>query len=216
MHQITIGNATLYLGDCLEILPTLPDVDAVVTDPPYGTGWIVGGGKRAGVFKAAQKREAWDEWDTQWLSMIRANSFAVFSPDPRIGALQAVAGVPTRLRYYVKSNPRPPIGGNDAPSIEPVVIWPRVRNSAGPAHLVAYNGDAVHPCQKPLPVIEWLVAGVSDAGAVVLDPFMGSGTTGVACANLVRKFIGIELERRYFDIACERIAAAYAQQRLFA
>jgi site-specific DNA-methyltransferase (adenine-specific) len=215
MTKVEIGNATLYLGDCLEILPTLPPVDTVVTDPPYGTGWIVGG-KRQGVFKASQKREAWDEWDMQWLSLVSASSFAVFSPDPRIGALQGAAGVPTRLRYYVKSNPRPPIGGNDAPSIEPVVIWPKVRNSTGPAHLVAYNGDAVHPCQKPLPVMEWLVAGVSDAGAVVLDPFMGSGTTGVACANLGRRFIGIEVDEKYFEIARSRIEAAHAQQRLFA
>jgi DNA modification methylase len=73
-----------------------------------------------------------------------------------------------------------------------------------------------HPCAKPIKATEWLVEKVSIAGDTILDPFMGSGTTGVACANLGRKFIGIEIEPKYFDIACERISAAYAQRRLFA
>jgi DNA modification methylase len=63
--------------------------------------------------------------------------------------------------------------------------------------------------------MDWCLTKIPDA-QTILDPFMGSGTTGVACANLGRKFIGIEIERKYFDIACERIAAAYAQGRLFA
>jgi DNA modification methylase len=70
-----------------------------------------------------------------------------------------------------------------------------------------------HPTEKPLALMEWCVA-KTDGG--VIDPYMGSGTTGVACANLGRAFIGIEREPKYFDIACERISAAYAQQRLFA
>ena len=73
-----------------------------------------------------------------------------------------------------------------------------------------------HPCPKPQKAWTWLVDKVASPTSTVLDPFMGSGTTGVACANLGRKFIGIEIERKYFDIACERIEAAYAQGRLFA
>jgi len=76
------------------------------------------------------------------------------------------------------------------------------------------DGGKVHPTQKPTRVMEWCLGFLPEA-ETILDPFMGSGTTGVACANLGRKFIGIELEERYFDIACERIAAAYAQGRLF-
>jgi len=76
------------------------------------------------------------------------------------------------------------------------------------------DGKREHPTQKPLRVILWSLGFVPTA-ATVLDPFMGSGTTGVACANLGRKFIGIEIEPKYFDIACERIAGAYAQRRLF-
>jgi DNA modification methylase len=75
------------------------------------------------------------------------------------------------------------------------------------------NREFCHPSQKPVEVMRWCIP--SDARSV-LDPYMGSGTTGVACANLGRKFIGIEIERKYFDIACERIDNAYRQARLFA
>ena len=72
-----------------------------------------------------------------------------------------------------------------------------------------------HPTQKPICLMEWCLSFVPDA-QTILDPYMGSGTTGVACANLGRKFIGIEIEEKYFNIACERITAAQAQLRLFA
>jgi DNA modification methylase len=75
------------------------------------------------------------------------------------------------------------------------------------------NGPKLHPWQKPEALLMWCVE--KTKGETVLDPFMGSGTTGVACANLGRKFIGIEIEKKYFDIACERIEAAYSQGRLF-
>jgi DNA modification methylase len=75
------------------------------------------------------------------------------------------------------------------------------------------RGD--HPTQKPVTVMEWAIRQCKKDPMTILDPFMGSGTTGVACANLGRKFIGIEIEEKYFDIACERITAAQAQGRLF-
>jgi DNA modification methylase len=77
------------------------------------------------------------------------------------------------------------------------------------------NGGRQHPTEKPVKLMDWCIGFYPDA-LIILDPFMGSGTTGVACANLGRKFIGIEIEPKYFDIACERITAAYAQGRLFA
>jgi DNA modification methylase len=73
-----------------------------------------------------------------------------------------------------------------------------------------------HPTQKPERIMEWSVDLAGPMARTVLDPYMGAGTTGVACANLGRAFVGIEIDRKYFDIACERITAAYAQQRLFA
>lgn len=205
-----IGDATLYLADCLDIIPGV-FADAVITDPPYGTGWILGGGKRAGEFKAKTVAAHWDSWNIEWLKACSAATYAVFAPDGRVGDLMLAAGTPCRMRYYVKSNPRPPLGGNDSPSVEPIVIWPRVRFSTGPAHRIAYNGDAVHPCQKPLSIMEWLVHDLTNQSETILDPFMGSGTTGVACTKLGRKFIGIEADEKYFHIACQRIEDAERQ-----
>ena len=77
---------------------------------------------------------------------------------------------------------------------------------------LGYEKD--HPTQKPVELMQWCLGFIPDA-KTILDPFMGSGTTGVACANLGRKFIGIEIEPKYFDIACKRIEIAYSQPRLF-
>lgn len=206
-------DCVLYLGDCRDILPSLEKADALITDPPYGTGWVMGGGTQAGDFKASATRPDWDEWNLDWLTLVQADVFAVFCPDTRIGDLQQAAG-DTRLRYYIKSNPRPPLGGRDAPSVEPIVIWPGVRYSRGPAHMGAYNGDAVHPCQKPLAIMAWLVRDLTQSGDMVIDPFMGSGTTGIACSNLDRRFVGVEKDLKYFDIACRRIETAATAPKL--
>jgi site-specific DNA-methyltransferase (adenine-specific) len=101
------------------------------------------------------------------------------------------------------------------------IIWRKTPGASRTFRLVwrgicrhaEYHEEIRHPTQKPVALMDWLVR--MTAGTV-LDPFMGSGTTGVACAALNRPFVGIEVERKYFDIACERIAAAYAQGRLFA
>lgn len=81
---------------------------------------------------------------------------------------------------------------------------------------MAKKEEREHPTQKPVPVMEWAIAQAPADVVTVCDPFMGSGTTGVACVNLGKSFTGIERERKYFDIACERIARAQAQERLFA
>jgi DNA modification methylase len=119
------------------------------------------------------------------------------------------------MRYYVKTNPRPPLAGHDTPSVEPIVIWPRVKYSAGPAHLCAYNDDAEHPAQKPLEIMKWLVRDLTRQGETVLDPFMGSGSTGAAAVRLGRRFIGVEKHEPYFDIALRRISEALRQPDLF-
>ena len=200
-----IGDATLYLGDCLEILPTLPKVDAVVTDPPYGIGFASQPTKWQR--RASQAPEAWDDSTVSRLPDLLA-----------LGDVQVVWGgnyyrLPPSRGWLSWLKPDAP------PSMAHFELaWTNQdRNAKQIKHSIgATNAERVgHPTQKPLSVMEWTLAQFPEATSI-LDPFMGSGTTGVACANLGRKFIGIEIEERYFDIACERIAAAYAQGRLFA
>lgn len=200
-----IGNATLYLGDCLDILPTLDKVDAVITDPPYGIG--MDGGK---IGKASYKKHS--NWDA-------------FAPD--VSWIVAM-NIPTVI-----------FGGNyfDLPASKCWLVWDK--ETAGvttfaDAELAWTNLDKAvrlkrhlwsgpymkekeirfHPTQKPLGVMKWAIEQAGNP-QIILDPFMGSGTTGVACAQLGRSFIGIEREPAYFDIACKRIEQAYKQGQLF-
>lgn len=200
------AGVSLYHGDCREVLPALclPAPLCVVSDQPYGTGWVRGGGK-VGEFAGEHEKPAWDTWDDSWLALVKPqpNCWALFCPDSAVSLLARALGRVYRLRYYVKTNPRPPLCGNDTPSVEPIFVSPRVRFGTGPAHFLAYNGDSpLHPCQKPEQLMRWLVEGVAAPDETVLDPFAGSGTTLLACAQLGRQSVGIEAEERY----CETIA----------
>jgi DNA modification methylase len=216
VNPVVIGNATLYHGDCLEILPTLPKVDAVVTDPPYGIGEAAG--KNASRSKHAISKDYGDDaWDDQPISpelmrmVIEAGKYAcIFG-----GNYYALA--PSRCwLVWDKEN-----GANDFADCE--LAWTNfpkaVRRIRYMWHgMLRANNEARgdHPTQKPIGVMEWAINHVPKPAQTILDPFMGSGTTGVACMNLGRKFIGVELERKYFDIACERIDQAQRQSRMFA
>jgi site-specific DNA-methyltransferase (adenine-specific) len=233
MRVETIGDATLYLGDCREILPTLGNVSAVVTDPPYGdadthgkhlAGVILKNGepaRQALGFAGISEEECislarqWTEISCRWV---------IFTCEWKFCSALDRAGLLVRLGIWRKPDGAPQFTG-DRPGTgwEAVAIchrpgkkrwngggkhafwdWPKGQNKSG------------HPTGKPIGLLSELVSDFTDPGELILDPFMGSGTTGVACANLGRKFIGIEIEPKYFDIACERIRAAQAQQRLFA
>lgn len=205
MRVETVGNATLYCGDCYELLEEIGTVDVVATDPPYGIGFA--GQPTKWQRRAGHEPQSWDDRPAHRVPEIAA-----------LGRLQAVWGG----NYYEL----PPSRGwlswfkPDAPpsmaSFE--LCWTnRDQNARQIMHSIsATNPERVgHPTQKPLAVMEWTLTQIG-ADGVILDPFMGSGTTGVAAANLGHRFIGIEIEPKYFDIACERIAAAYSQGRLFA
>ena len=200
-EKVVIGNATLYHGDCLEILPTLPKVDAVITDPPYGIGIA------ANPFRQKHEAKAWDN-----------------APASPTHIAACLASAPACLIW----------GGNyfDLPPTQGFIIWDKVQpedfssamceyawtNVSKPAklfrrHVVSYEKH--HPTTKPIELMRWSVEWMGQP-RTILDPFMGSGTTGVACMQLGRKFIGIEIERKYFDIACERIDNAQRQARMFA
>lgn len=207
-----IGDCTLYLGDCLEILPTLGKVDAVVTDPPYGIGES-NERNQSRVRLATPKDYGHYDWDR-----------APASPE-QISAIRACS------RHQII------FGGNyfNLPPTSCWLIWDKQNtgdfadcemawtnlNKAVRRVYWRWNGmirkgheERHHPTQKPLGVMEWCLTHVPDA-KTILDPFMGSGTTGVACAKLRRKFIGIEIEPKYFDIACRRIEDAYRQPDMF-
>jgi site-specific DNA-methyltransferase (adenine-specific) len=199
-----IGDATLYLGDCLDILPTLGKVDAVVTDPPYGIGFASQPTKWQRL--AGHRPEAWDDSTCGAVPMLPSIAPSI------IWGGNYYALPPSRGWLSWFKPDAPPSMGNFE------LAWTSLDRTARQlsVSIGETNPERVgHPTQKPLRLMEWCLGFVPDAHTI-LDPFMGSGTTGVACANLGRKFIGIEIEPRYFDIACERVAAAYAQGRLFA
>jgi DNA modification methylase len=210
----TIGNATLYLGDCREILPTLPKVDAVITDPPYGIGASAGTGKYGRMKIEAGGDLGWDAEtpaDELIASVIAAGGRAVLFGGNYFNL------PPTR--NYLIWDKGAGFKGRDFAECE--MAWcswdgnARVLSHDPLARGDYRNGNKEHPTQKPVAVMEWAIQHAGPAGTV-LDPFMGSGTTGVACMNLQRAFIGIEREPKYFDIACRRIEDAQRQGRMFA
>lgn len=204
-----IGDATLYLGDCMEVLPTLQNVGVVVTDPPYGTGWAPRGGKTAGSLDMdSGEVPEWDVYSEDWIRLCPGPK-AVFCGQATVFRTAAAIDA-DGLLLYVKTNPSP-FGTSFEPCLTHGFKRPRQLQ-----HWTGYNAEngQQHPTQKPVGLMQWVVSNAPSG--TVLDPFMGSGTTGVACANLGRPFIGIEIGPRYFEIACERIRAAQAQQRLFA
>jgi len=208
-----IGNATLYLGDCLEILPTLDKVDAVITDPPYGIGYKSPTGKgkyvRGDYAVIAGDTEAFNP--EPWLSFPEVVLF---------GANHYADKLPPSACWLIWDK-RAGMAQNNNSDCE--LAW---KKQGGSARLITHlwNGmlkDSerdqlrVHPTQKPIAVMEWVIKQCKSEPQTIFDPFMGSGTTGVACMNLGRKFIGIEIEPKYFDIACERIDQAQRQGRMF-
>jgi len=211
MKKEVIGNATLYLGDCLEVMKNMPDnlVDTVLTDPPYGIGF---------------EYETYDDNERDWyklmdaaVRLMRKLSKFIVMPVCRIDRLGWWYGThaPDWIICWYKGSPghRSNIGFNDW---EPHLVWgkpPKQMHDYFYTPLI--KDENGHPCPKPNGYSNWLVSRCVLEGGLVLDPFMGSGTTGVACMNLGRKFIGVEIEPKYFDIACKRIDMAERQGRLF-
>jgi len=237
IEPVIIGDCTLYCGDCLEIMPTLGKVDAVVTDPPYEqiSQDRIGGIKRndggritaklsfAGIDGIRTKicgavRECCDGW---CLIFCTAEGVALWRD-----AIEAHDIKYKTPMIWVKPDAMPKFNGQGpALAYENIVTawlgrghshW----NSGGKRGVYSYltndrNRHGEHPTEKPVPLMRELIADFTRPGEVILDPFMGSGTTGVACAKMGRKFIGIEIEPRYFDIACARIEKAYSQPDMF-
>lgn len=212
-----IGPHELYLGDCREILPTLGKVDAVVTDPPYGIALNTDGTRFSGGHRSSIARRGGGK---DYGIPIHEDD-RDFDPSP-----------------FLLGDDQIIWGWNNFPNMLPkgaCLIWIKRLDAAFGSFLsdaetawfsrghgvycfrdmtmMAEAKTREHPTQKPVPLLTWCIEKVR--GHTILDPFMGSGTTGVACQKLGRKFIGIEIEPKYFDIACRRIEEAYKQPDLF-
>lgn len=223
MRTETIGDCTLYLGDAKDVLPTLPRVDALVCDPPYGIGEASGKAATRTSGLASRSRDA---------SKYRRD-YGVSDWDDAT-ADEVVSMAMDRARWSIV------FGGNyyDLPPTSCWLIWDKLNGDTDFADCelawtnlpkavrrirFLWNGcmrrerdiEREHPTQKPVDVMKWCIEHLPSPNCTILDPFMGSGTTGVACVKLGRSFIGIEREPKYFDIACRRIEQAYKQPDLF-
>ncbi len=198
-EKVVIGNAELWHGDCREVLPGLPKHDLLLTDPPYGIGIA------ANPVRQAHEKMEWDSSPPpDWLfGLMREKGDHLivwggnyFSLPPSAGFLVWDKVQPENFSLAMCEQ-----------------AWCSYKKPAKiyRQSVLSYSKD--HPTQKPDALMVWCLeqAPTSDT---VLDPFMGSGTTGVACAQLGKSFTGIERERKYFDIACERISRAQAQGTL--
>lgn len=212
-EKVVIGNAELWHGDCREVLPLLPRFAAVVTDPPYGLVDALKRGDASAPSRWSKHFGGVDGWP-QWDRVTVADGVEA-------AIAQADRAVVWGGQFYLLQPARCLLTWNKIirnwSSSEAEHAW---TNLDKPNRVFDYShgqlateGKHYHPTQKPVPLMAWCLDQASRP-ATVLDPFMGSASTGVACVQLGLAFTGIERERRYFDIACERIARAQAQGTL--
>lgn len=197
---------TMHLGDCLEVMPTLGKVDAVVTDPPYGISY------RTSPSPRRPKSGATVIGDDLPFD---PSPFLGFASVTMFGANHFASRLPSSPGWIIWDKRCGLMPSNDQSDCE--IAWTNALGSArivrclwnGGGSLLAENGPArsIHPAQKPLAVMLEVVSMVTDPGDLILDPFAGSGTTGVACLRLGRRFIGIEKDPTYFQLACDRLRA---------
>ena len=221
VEKVEIGSATLYHGDCREVLPMLPMVDLILTDPPYGIGVDVrmhaAAGKKSSGGAAYKRDYGATNWDSEtppdWLfglMMDMSKNQIIFGGN--------YFNLPPTMCVLVWDK-----GNGTTKFSDFELAWTSLRQAS---RLIRYvwNGmiqqdmknkeEREHPTQKPLPVMRWALMQAKGAQSVC-DPFMGSGTTGVACVMDGLQFTGVERERKYFDIACRRIEDAKRQTSLF-
>jgi len=240
---VTIGNATLYCGDCMEVLPTIGQVDAVITDPPYSSGGMMRGDRmqltsakyqsseHKGIYPEfggdTRDQRAYLSWCTLWLGLAMSKTaaggiLACFTDWRQLptttDAIQCGGWVWRGIGVWDKTEAARPQKGRYRNQAE-YFVW----GSSGPLKDVgpclpgvfrySSNSEAkFHITGKPIALMADML-GI--CGDTVLDPFMGSGSTGLATVKTGRKFIGIERDRAYFDIACERMRLAEANGEMF-
>ena len=200
MKKVEIGNATLYLGDCAEILPTLGKFDAVVTDPPYGIGISSN--------PVRQKHEKMD-WDNS-TPTIDLMDLVLKSGNHAIVWGGNYFNLPPSQGFFIWDKLQPE--NFSLAMVE--MAWTNIKTPAKMFRQSVTSYSKEHPTQKPVNLMEWCISYCKET-TTIIDPYMGSGTTGVACMNMKKQFVGIEREQKYFDIACKRIEDAQRQVTLF-
>ena len=200
LREERIGNQRLILGDCREIIGGL-SFDAICTDPPYGLGKRMQGG----TWGAKDHNSGFLRWDLEtpdWLvdaigdtpALVWGGNYLPFPPSRCWLIWNKVNAVPTMADFEQ--------------------AWTNLDRPSKRLDLPVGRVEFGHPTQKPLALMEWCLGFLPDA-KTILDPFMGSGTTLVACQKLGRHGIGIELDPDYFEIACRRVEEAARQPDLF-
>jgi site-specific DNA-methyltransferase (adenine-specific) len=236
-EPVIIGSATLYLGDCRDILPTLGKVDAVVTDPPYLVskggfasnlqldggfgGWMKDYGNGGDIVLCDLN---FSDWMTVVFNALGDQAHAYFMTNGRnLSAMQAAgedAGF--RLHTVLVWDKRAALPNKYYQNVTEFGLFmfkgkAKTINNPGSKNLVSIfqRDESEHPTEKPVELMRYWIGNSSAPDDMILDPFMGSGTTGVAAVQMNRHFIGIEREPKYFDIACKRIEDAQKQGDLF-
>ena len=224
-EKVVIGNAELWHGDCREVLPLLQGVDALVSDPPYGIAYQHSGGGK-GIHAAVARG---DKGKARNAKMPIANDEIAFDPRHLLGFESVLIFGADHYRDKL------PAGGtlvawDKSCGIGPAdsfadaeFAWTNVRVKRNVLRYLwkgvacekagEENGKRYHPTQKPVGLMQRCIELLPPA-TVICDPYMGSGSTGVAALRMGRRFVGIELDRRYFDVACERIENEQRQCRL--
>lgn len=235
----TIGRATLYLGDCLEVMRTLEPVDYVIGDPPYEASLHAAKAHMSNLRKDSGpelKEIDFDAIDPIREAFVIAASelcqgwFIAFctveGARPWADCINASSMKYKRACVWVKPDSTPQLNGQGPAQGAEIFVcaW------AGKGHAKWNAGGkrgvythcvnnperhGEHPTEKPISLMAEIIRDFTNAGQTILDPFMGSGTTGIAAVQMGRTFIGIERDERYFDIACKRIAAAQSGARGF-
>jgi site-specific DNA-methyltransferase (adenine-specific) len=233
-YTSSCGRVTLYLGDCMDIMPTLQAVDALVSDPPYGIAWKHGG-SRGQWNRGEGKRKITGKVQPQSQTATIMGDAEPFDPRPLLGiapkcllwgAIHFSDKLPTSRHWIVWDKHLANMGTDFA---EVDFAWTNYKGNAV-SHRQLWNGCLVegeertnrngstrcHPTQKPIRLMIFCMDRLQIAeGETVLDPYMGSGTTGVACLRTGRRFIGIEKDPAHYATALERITTELAQGDLF-
>lgn len=217
MTPTIIGNATLYQGDCRDILLTLGKVDAVLADPPYGIQQAGGFSGSGGFSAPIQRREYEGDWDSETPNQQVFDSILASADQAIIwGGNYFTDKLPQGSFWLIwdKENSMPTFSDAE-------LAWSNIDKKSVKRIKYMQNGcmskekERFHPTQKAVEVMRWSIEQFKGRPKTILDPMMGSGSSGVAAVQMGRKFIGIEKEPKYFDIACKRIEDAQRQGDMF-